>query len=312
LQIMSSSGGKILVIRGGAIGDFILTLPAIAALRNQFPGAHLEVLGYPHIVQLAVAGGLVDRVQSIEARALAGFFARGGALEPDLADYFSQFDLMVSYLYDPDGIFRTNVSRCSRAQFIAGPHRPDERVPLHAAKVYLKPLERVAIFDADPVPRLALDSQPATVDRVALHPGSGAEKKNWPEHKWAELVQHVLDGTSLSLILTGGEAEGERLQRLAAALPPARVSVAQSLPLPELARKLQPCAAFIGHDTGISHLSAALGLPGLVLWGETAEEIWRPPQKNVVIVKDRRGLKTLSVSQVLLELTALLNRNAET
>jgi heptosyltransferase-3 len=309
---MSSSGGKILVIRGGAIGDFILTLPAIAALRNQFPGAHLEVLGYPHIVQLAVAGGLVDRVQSIEARALAGFFARGGALEPDLADYFSQFDLMVSYLYDPDGIFRTNVSRCSRAQFIAGPHRPDERVPLHAAKVYLKPLERVAIFDADPVPRLALDSQPATVDRVALHPGSGAEKKNWPEHKWAELVQHVLDGTSLSLILTGGEAEGERLQRLAAALPPARVSVAQSLPLPELARKLQPCAAFIGHDTGISHLSAALGLPGLVLWGETAEEIWRPPQKNVVIVKDRRGLKTLSVSQVLLELTALLNRNAET
>jgi len=132
---MSSSGGKILVIRGGAIGDFILTLPAIAALRNQFPGAHLEVLGYPHIVQLAVAGGLVDRVQSIEARALAGFFARGGALEPDLADYFSQFDLMVSYLYDPDGIFRTNVSRCSRAQFIAGPHRPDERVPLHAAKV---------------------------------------------------------------------------------------------------------------------------------------------------------------------------------
>jgi ADP-heptose:LPS heptosyltransferase len=309
---MSSSGGKILVIRGGAIGDFILTLPAIAALRNQFPGAHLEVLGYPHIVQLAVAGGLVDRVQSIEARALAGFFARGGALEPDLADYFSQFDLMVSYLYDPDGIFRTNVSRCSRAQFIAGPHRPDERVPLHAAKVYLKPLERVAIFDADPVPRLALDSQPATVDRVALHPGSGAEKKNWPEHKWAELVQHVLDGTSLSLILTGGEAEGERLQRLAAALPPARVSVAQSLPLPELARKLQPCAAFIGHDTGISHLSAALGLPGLVLWGETAEEIWRPPQKNVVIVKDRGGLKTLSVSQVLLELTALLNRNAET
>jgi ADP-heptose:LPS heptosyltransferase len=309
---MSSSGGKILVIRGGAIGDFILTLPAIAALRNQFPGAHLEVLGYPHIVQLAVAGGLVDRVQSIEARALAGFFARGGALEPDLADYFSQFDLMVSYLYDPDGIFRTNVSRCSRAQFIAGPHRPDERVPLHAAKVYLKPLERVAIFDADPVPRLALDSQPATVDRVALHPGSGAEKKNWPEHKWAELVQHVLDGTSLSLILTGGEAEGERLQRLAAALSPARVSVAQSLPLPELARKLQPCAAFIGHDTGISHLCAALGLPGLVLWGETAEEIWRPPQKNVVIVKDRRGLKTLSVSQVLLELTALLNRNAET
>src|SRR5215467_13844580 len=105
---MTAARGKILVIRGGAIGDFILTLPAIAALRSRFPGVHLEVLGYPHIVQLAVAGGLVDRVQSIEARALAGFFARSGTLDADLTDYFSEFDIIVSYLYDPDEIFRTN------------------------------------------------------------------------------------------------------------------------------------------------------------------------------------------------------------
>src|SRR5467141_791634 len=98
--------GKILVIRGGAIGDFILTLPAIAALRRHFPQAHLEVLGYPHIIQLAVAGRLVDRAPSIVARALAGFFARGGELSEDLADYFSEFDLIISYLYDPDRIFQ--------------------------------------------------------------------------------------------------------------------------------------------------------------------------------------------------------------
>ena len=65
--------GKILVIRGGAIGDFVLTLPAITALRSRFPEAQLEVLGDPHIVQLARVAGLVDRVQGIEARALAGF-----------------------------------------------------------------------------------------------------------------------------------------------------------------------------------------------------------------------------------------------
>src|SRR5436309_11366909 len=122
----TSFRGKILVIRGGAIGDFILTLPAIAALRRHFPDAHLEVLGYPHIIQLAVAGGLVNQVQSIEARALAGFFARRGELAEELTDYFSEFDLIVSYLYDPDEIFQTNVRRCSRAQFIAGPHRPEE------------------------------------------------------------------------------------------------------------------------------------------------------------------------------------------
>ena len=161
---MSAVKPKILVIRGGAIGDFILTLPAIAALRRQFPQAHLEVLGYPHIAQLAVAGGLADRVQPIEARGLAGFFARGGTLEPDLMDYFSEFDLVISYLYDPDEIFKTNVCRCLVGQFIVGPHRPDEAEQIHATKVYLKPLERLAIFDADPVPRL-----PSTLNSCAAN-----------------------------------------------------------------------------------------------------------------------------------------------
>jgi heptosyltransferase-2 len=198
---------KILVIRGGAIGDFILTLPAIAALRQQFPQAHLEVLGYPHIVQLAVAGGLVDRTQAIEARGLAGFFARHGELSEDLRDYFSEFDLIVSYLYDPDEIFRTNVTRCSPAQFIAGPHRPDEKERIHATQVYLKPLERLAIFDADPVPHLSVNSQPSTVNQLAVNPGSGSERKNWPEAKWAGLMGQLVEASNLDMLLVGGEAE---------------------------------------------------------------------------------------------------------
>ena len=153
------SKGRILVIRGGAIGDFILTLPAIAALRQQFPQAHLEVLGYPHIVQLAKAGGLVDRVQAIEARGLAGFFARNGELSEDLRDYFSEFNIILSYLYDPDEIFKTNVARCSHGQFIVGPHRPDETNAIHATNVFLQPLQRLAIFDADAIPRLAIHYQ---------------------------------------------------------------------------------------------------------------------------------------------------------
>jgi heptosyltransferase-2 len=314
---VNPTGGKILVIRGGAIGDFILTLPAIAALRKQFPQAHLEVLGYPHVTQLALAGGLVDHAQSIEARALAGFFARNGQLAADLADYFSRFDIIISYLYDPDEIFQANVRRCSKAQFICGPHRAEERAKLHAAKVYLKPLERLAIFDADPVPRLTLDPTPAiqhpassiqlpvSDPHLALHPGSGSESKNWPEANWARLLEHLINSTALNLLLVGGEAEGERLQRLAAALPPARLKVAQSLPLAQLARKLQPSAAFIGHDSGISHLAAALGLPGLILWGGTTEEIWRPPSSKILVLRSPGGLASLTAVEVLERLNSL-------
>ena len=302
---MSALQGRILVIRGGAIGDFILTLPAITALRRQVPAAHLEVLGYPHIAQLALAGGLVNRVQSIEARALAGFFARGGELAENLADYFSEFDLILSYLYDPDGVFQTNVSLCTRAQFIAGPHRAKEAVRLHAAKVYLQPLERLAIFDADPIPRLPLAPGPLsvnhqllTINYLALHPGSGSERKNWAEANWAELLRHLMNYSTFDLLLVGGEAEGDRLQRLAAALPPSRFQLAQSLPLAELAHRLAGCRAFIGHDSGISHLAAAVGLPGVVLWGETAEETWRPPSEKVVVLRHPSGLDLLPVEDV--------------
>jgi heptosyltransferase-2 len=297
--------GKILVIRGGAIGDFILTLPAIAALRRQFPDAHLEVLGYPHIIQLALAGGLVDRVQSIEAGALAGFFARHGQLEEDLVDYFSEFDIIISYLYDPDDIFRANIARCSPAAFIVGPYRPNEREKVHATKVYLQPLERLAIFDADNLPRLSVNTQTPTLNQIALHPGSGSEKKNWPEEKWADLLQHLVNSTHFDLLLIGGEAEGERLQRLAAALPPRRTRVAQSLPLAELARLLQQCTAFIGHDTGISHQAAALGLPGVVLWGNSVEQIWRPPHEQVVVLKNPGGIRLIPVELVLTKLNGI-------
>ncbi len=290
------------MIRGGAIGDFILTLPAIAALRRRFPQAHLEVLGYPHIAELALSGGLVNRVQSIEARVLAGFFARGGKLAEHMADYFSEFDLILSYLYDPDGIFEANVGLCTGAQFIVGPHRADENARVHASEAYLQPLERLAIFDADPIPRLTFTPAPRPRSVLALHPGSGSERKNWPEAKWSELVRHLTDSTELELLVVGGEAEGDRLRRLVAALPPRRAQTAKSLPLPELARRLAGCCGFVGHDSGISHLAAAVGLPCLVLWADTAEEIWRPPGEKVVVLRHPEGLSRLPVAEVVEQL----------
>ena len=323
---MTTHRGKILVLRGGAIGDFILTLPVLAALRRQFPQAPLEVLGYPHIAQLALASGLVDEVRPIESRGLAGFFARRGELEERLADYFAGFALILSFLYDPDGILRENVARCSEAQFIAGPHRPDERQNTHASDVFLKPLERLAIFDADPVPRLKLAAHApgAQVARhpcgdltrgpetapfagqevgaaggwLALHPGSGSEEKNWPEENWTRLIQCLQTTTRLDFLLLGGEAERERVRRLSAKFRPDRFQLAQGLPLAELARRLQPCAGFIGHDSGISHLAAAVGLPTLVLWGRTNETIWRPRGDHVTVLRSPEGLPGLSVERV--------------
>ena len=303
---MSRPAGRILVIRGGAIGDFILTLPVLAALRAQFPNAGLEVLGYAHIAQLALAGGLADDVHSIEARSLAGFFARDGELHPGLQEYFAGFAIIISYLYDPDQFFHMNVARCSRAQFIQGPHRPDDLAGIHATEVLLKPLERLAIFDADPVPRLALNPQPSTLNQLAVHPGSGSERKNWPETKWAELLKQLGASSSARFLLVGGEAEGDRLHRLAEQVPAQRVELARNLPLVDLAKRLAVCDAFVGHDSGITHLAAAVGLGGLVLWGDTAHSVWGPRGQQMKVLTAPGGLSSLSVESVAGELNAFI------
>ncbi|MBI3416829.1 MAG: glycosyltransferase family 9 protein [Verrucomicrobia bacterium] len=304
--------GKILVIRGGAIGDFVLTLPVLTALRRRFPQTQLEVLGYPHIASLTFAGGLVDAVHSIEARSLAGFFARHGQLDASLADYFANFAIILSYLYDPDGIFQENVARCSTAQFIAGPHRPDEKLSRHATETFLKPLERLAIFDNEATPRLELadmdSALPANGRWLALHPGSGSEQKNWPEKNWSLLVAHLLAATDLNLLLVGGEAEGARLERLAGMAAFRRIQLARSLPLTELARRFHRCAGFIGHDSGITHLAAAVGLPCLALWGASNATVWRPLGEHVTILRAPDGLEKLPVERVLIELADFLSQ----
>src|SRR6266480_68818 len=116
---------RILVIRGGAIGDFVLTLPAIKLLRDRFPETHLEILGYKHIAALAEQRFYADAVHSIESASLAKFFAKDSELPAELKDYFRGFDLILSYLYDPDRIFETNVRKSGAAAFIAGPSKID-------------------------------------------------------------------------------------------------------------------------------------------------------------------------------------------
>ncbi len=306
---MPPSNAKILVIRGGAIGDFILTLPAIAALRKAFPQAALHIIGYPHVASLAVAGGLANEVRSIESRAMAGFFADRGDLDPDLAAYFAEFAVIVSYLYDPDQIFRTNVQRCSKAQFIAGPHRPEEGANLHAAEAFLQPLNRLAIFDADPAPRLDLGKAGAAElgpgKWLAVHPGSGSERKNWPEARWAEFLAELAQISAWNLLLVGGEAEGERLDRLGRRLPEGRRRLARNLALPELGRRLRECHFFIGHDSGITHLAGAVGLTGLVLWGESKPEVWRPLNPGLRLLRAPDGLSELKVSEVFAQISNL-------
>ncbi len=279
------SEGRILVIRGGAIGDFILTLPALKLLRDAFPDARIEILGYKHIIALAEMGGYADATRSIEYGPLASFFAREGELSPELVEYFGSFQQVVSYLFDPDGIFAANLKRAGVRNLLTGsPKITDEE---HAARQLARPLERLALYLEDPAAILPV-TQSEKVDRkmIAIHPGSGSERKNWPIERWIGVAQQLLlpnDGKKI--LVVGGEADGMRVGAFRAALPNDRLELAENLPLPELAQRLRDCRLFLGHDSGISHLAAAVGTPSLLLFGPTDPAIWAPANPQVRVLR---------------------------
>ena len=291
--------GRILVVRGGAIGDFVLTCPVFSALREHFPDTRLEILGYARMAQIAKDAGLVDDFRSIETRAAACFFARNAKLDQDLSAYFAGFSLIFSYLYDPDRFFEINVTKVSKAQFIAAPSKPDEKQSLHAAESFLKALERLAIFDSDPMPELKFARSSDANSWIAVHPAVGNPLRHWPEARWRKLLENILGQSSHKLLLVGGDAERAVIERLANALPSNRIEVLKNAPLSEVAARLASAQAFIGHDSGISDLAAAVGLPCTVLWGAGNQAVWKPLGRKIDLLHRPGGLATLSEEDVL-------------
>jgi heptosyltransferase-3 len=309
---------RILVIRGGAIGDFILTLPALRALRDAVPHAHIEILGYKHIAVLAENRFYAQAVRSIEYAPLAMFFVSNSELPAELADYFASFDLVISYLYDPDRIFEGNLRRCGVENLICGPAKIVENAG-HAARQLARPVEELGIkvidFSQRIFPSIAdrqfahefLRSLPQPV--VAIHPGSGSHQKNWPIENWIAVMskgEFSRAGKRRSLVVIAGEANTAETERIESEWRDRNVCFARNLPLPHLAGILAN-STFIGHDSGISHLAAAAGASCILLFGPTDPDVWAPKNNNVRVLSAPGGkLRDLKLGQVEAALTEAL------
>jgi heptosyltransferase III len=309
---------RILVIRGGAIGDFILTLPALKALRDACPHAQVEILGYQHIAALAENRFYAQAVRSIEYGPLSSFFAKNSELPAELANYFATFDLILSYLYDPDRIFQNNLYRCGVENLLCGPSKIVEGGE-HAAHQLARPIEQLGIRVADLTEKVfpSMDDRQfareflQTLQRpiFAIHPGSGSKEKNWPLENWIALFSTSSGfplaedkggqlGSFSSLVVISGEADQAETAALEHAWQNRNVRFARNLPLPHLAAVLEH-SIFIGHDSGISHLAAAAGAKCILLFGPTNPDIWAPTNENVrVIWEANADMRQLDVDVV--------------
>lgn len=300
--------GKILFIRGGAVGDFVLTMPAVHLVRERFPNNEIQVLGYPAIASLAVASGIADRVRSIEDARLATFFVPGATLDKEWCDYFSSFDVVVSYLYDPDGYFSYNLTRSGVQTLLSGPFRAVDEPPFVSASLQLAaPLSALALYleNADLTLNYPDSSQSAAMDLrryVALHPGSGSASKNWSFDLWAEVLSELHRQLDVDFLITSGEAERSTIKQFLALLDKRSIPFThlQGLALSELGAVFNHVDFYLGHDSGISHLAASAGAEGLLLFGPTNPAVWAPVSpKMKKLVSESQSLSSISVENVL-------------
>lgn len=300
----------LLVLRGGALGDFILTLPVIRRLRHAFPDERLEVVGPPGVNSLAIHFGLADGARRLDDAALAPLFVRGGGVDPEWAAWFSRFRIVVSYLFDPDDTFHDNLRRAGVGTIVRGPHRPHPDAG-HATTQLAAPLAALGLTFSEndrrtPIGLWTPDS------RIAIHPGSGSPQKSWSPAQWADVAARLHHSHGHLILVVAGEAESHLLPDILARLHAANVpcEVAHNLPLPQLAHILARCRLFIGHDTGPAHLAAACGAPCLLLFGPTDPAIWAPPSHSIQVMRPPdQQLTSIDVDTVTATAVAMCRRS---
>lgn len=313
---------NILFIRGGALGDLIVTLPTLRLVREQWPDAHIEILGHPRLAEIAVNRFYLNAARSVNHGPLSAFFTPRAVLDPDWMDYIGDFDLVLSYFYDPDGLFEENLKRCNPKEVLTHASRVPEGFGRPAARHFAGILEPLGLAlgndvssELFPSPddvagaRAFLEGLKPGARLVAIHPGSGGETKNWPREKWAELGRRMAAETpGVVLVLIEGEADAEPAEFIAAAWRDVPHARARLLPLPILAALLREVELFLGHDSGITHLAAAArkDLPVVALFGPTDPAVWAPPRAGVHVLRGEPTTGNIGVEEVYAEVREFL------
>jgi ADP-heptose:LPS heptosyltransferase len=249
----------VLVLRPGALGDTLLAVPALRALRARFRPVTLAA--HAGAARLLAELGEVDSGMAFDEPRLSELFRDDAA--PSGED-------IVAWLSSPP-------PPALRTALVFAPSRP-AGTKRHCAQYLLDtlaPLGCSAVMDDRALTVTAIRS-----DEVLLHPGSGSPAKNWPAARFADVVRGLGD---VPVRLIVGEADSSAAAAVDAALG-RRLPRLEQPPLGELAPRLAGCHGYLGNDSGVSHLAGLCGARTVVLFGPTPAAVWRPLGPRVAVM----------------------------
>lgn len=316
---------RVLVLRLERIGDLLMSLPALYALRERVPSAAIDLVVGSWNQELARLIAGIDSVESMDATWLArGAGGQGWAsLARQARGWRSRrYDLAVNL----EGDIRSNMLLgLAGAAWTAGfgmagggpllddcvPFDPRSHTAVNGVRLVSAALgERVgddAPMEgrdaASRLPRSALtipasataeagrllsraDARPDGAPLVGLHVGAGRAIKEWPVARMAEIGSWAARELGAALVLTGGRGDQAAAQRLQDALAPAAViNLAGAAGLLPLAAVLSRLVLFVTPDTGPMHLAATVGTPLVAVFGPSSPDRWGPLSRRCAVVR---------------------------
>ncbi len=292
-SLMNFQPRNILVIDFGQLGDVVLSLPALAAIRARFPSARVSVaVGRPAVAVIELAC-VADEVLGVDRVALRDgpkplSIFRIAKLVKDVrrAGFDFVIDLhslsetnLLGYLSKaPQRLYARRPGRSLDWLSNFRPRPPIEDTTKHATARYLDVLAPLGVGEVSRVPRLQtraeddraveemLRKERAGTDAplVGIFPGAGHPSRRWPLEQFAELARRLEVNDGVRVVLFAGPEERALVREMRAQFPRSAI-VFDRLTIPQLTSALSRLAVLISNDTGPMHIAAAVGSPVVIL-----------------------------------------------
>jgi ADP-heptose:LPS heptosyltransferase len=293
---------RILVIRPGGLGDMIILLPVLRALRARFPGAEIDLVCEKRNVDVLRLRGLEARAMPYDSnpvRFLRGLRRRKYDVAVDTEQFHNFSAIFGLFSGAPVRIgFKVNPIRNPLYS-----HLINYELDGPEGKQFMRLLEPLGIADASwdlegemretelslPGPiQDQLRSVAPPAGFAVLNPGSSTVYKVWPAERFAKLAGRLYAECGLAVVLTGSRKEAKLSEALAGRMREAKcpvVSLAGRLTLAQTAAVLKQARLFVGCDSGLSHLAVALGVPSAVIFGPSDHRKWGVQKAHHAVVR---------------------------
>jgi heptosyltransferase-2 len=289
---------KILVRATNWIGDAVMSLPALRALRAAYPHAHIALLAKPWVKQLYEAEGAIDQIIPLQSR-----WRQPRALQSqkfDLAILFPNSFESALQVFLTGAKRRIGYARDGRSPLLtdAVPIPKQGEIPKHERFYYLELLRRAGLIDILPtVAEIHFEATEAAAERgrqifearqvklpvIGVSPGAAfGSAKRWLPERFAQVAARLAEGGSIAVF--GSAAEQPLCAQVAAAC--GAHNFAGQTTLREFIDMTAACRLFLTNDSGAMHIAAALGVPSVTVFGPTDETATGPSSSTARIVRE--------------------------